>query len=52
MAVNAGHRLVIVNRDPTPYDEIAVEVIREPIGLALPRICAAVSEAARAADAG
>ncbi|GLW29164.1 SIR2 family NAD-dependent protein deacylase [Actinoplanes regularis] len=43
VAVNAGNRLVIVNRDPTPYDEIAVEVIREPIGTALPRICAALS---------
>jgi len=40
VAVNAGNRLVIVNRDPTPYDDLAVEVIREPIGTALPRICA------------
>ncbi|GAA0951503.1 SIR2 family NAD-dependent protein deacylase [Virgisporangium aurantiacum] len=38
VAVNAGNRLVIVNRDPTPYDAIADEVIREPIGEALPRI--------------
>jgi NAD-dependent deacetylase len=30
--------VVIVNADPTPYDELAVEVIREPIGTALPRI--------------
>ena len=43
VAVNAGHPLVIVNRDPTPYDDLAVEVIREPIGEALPRICAALS---------
>ncbi|HEX8627981.1 MAG TPA: Sir2 family NAD-dependent protein deacetylase [Catenuloplanes sp.] len=43
VAVNAGHRLVIVNRDPTPYDDLAVAVIREPIGTALPRICAALS---------
>ncbi|WP_436535422.1 SIR2 family NAD-dependent protein deacylase [Actinoplanes sp. HUAS TT8] len=49
VAVNAGHRLVIVNRDPTPYDDLAVEVIREPIGTALPRICAAVAEATRVA---
>jgi len=42
VAVNAGHRLVIVNRDPTPYDDLAAEVIREPIGAALPRICAAL----------
>ncbi len=45
VAVNAGHRLVIVNRDPTPYDDLAVEVIREPIGSALPRICAALGKA-------
>jgi NAD-dependent deacetylase len=45
VAVNAGHPLVIVNRDPTPYDELAVEVIREPIGVAVPRICAALAAA-------
>ncbi|AEV85564.1 NAD-dependent deacetylase [Actinoplanes sp. SE50] len=42
VAANAGHRVVIVNRDPTPYDDLAVEVIREPIGTALPEICAAL----------
>ncbi|RKR91735.1 NAD-dependent deacetylase [Micromonospora pisi] len=40
LAVNSGARLVIVNRDPTPYDALAVEVVREPIGTALPRIAA------------
>lgn len=48
VAVNAGHRLVIVNRDPTPYDDLAVEVIREPIGTVLPQLCAALAEAAPA----
>jgi NAD-dependent deacetylase len=48
VAVNAGHRLVIVNRDPTPYDDLAVAVIREPIGEALPRICAALGGITRA----
>lgn len=38
VAVDAGARLVIVNRDPTPYDPIATAVIRDPIGLAVPRI--------------
>ncbi|GAA5187376.1 NAD-dependent protein deacetylase [Rugosimonospora acidiphila] len=38
VAVEAGARLVIINRDPTPYDDLATEVIREPIGEALPRI--------------
>jgi len=45
VAVNAGNRLVIVNRDPTPYDDLAVEVIREPIGTALPRIAGALAAA-------
>ncbi len=48
VAVNAGNRLVIVNRDPTPYDDLATEVIREPIGTALPRICTALGRATRA----
>jgi NAD-dependent deacetylase len=46
VAVNAGNRLVIVNRDPTPYDDLADVVIREPIGTALPRICAELGDAA------
>jgi NAD-dependent deacetylase len=43
VAVNAGARLVIVNRDPTPYDHLADEVVREPIGTAVPRIVAALT---------
>ncbi|MFJ8579786.1 SIR2 family NAD-dependent protein deacylase [Micromonospora sp. NPDC093277] len=42
VAVRAGARLVIVNRDETPYDDLADEVVREPIGEALPRIVAAL----------
>ncbi len=38
IAVTAGARLVIVNRDPTPYDGAATAVIRDPIGDAVPRI--------------
>jgi NAD-dependent deacetylase len=38
VAVEHGALLVIVNRDPTPYDELATEVISEPIGVAIPRI--------------
>jgi len=30
--------VVIVNADATPYDGLAAEVIREPIGTAVPRI--------------
>ncbi|MHC3468803.1 SIR2 family NAD-dependent protein deacylase [Streptomyces sp. 7R007] len=32
VAADHGARLVIVNAEPTPYDELADEVIREPIG--------------------
>ncbi|MEU0506933.1 Sir2 family NAD-dependent protein deacetylase [Nocardia sp. NPDC005998] len=38
IAVDSGADLVIVNAEPTPYDGIATEVIREPIGTALPRL--------------
>jgi NAD-dependent protein deacetylase/lipoamidase len=38
IAVASGAVLVIVNADPTPYDGLAAEVIREPIGAAVPRI--------------
>lgn len=38
LAVRRGARLVIVNAEPTPYDAVADEVVREPIGEALPRL--------------
>jgi NAD-dependent deacetylase len=38
VAVRAGAQLVIVNRDPTPYDPLATAVIREPIGQAVPML--------------
>jgi NAD-dependent deacetylase len=37
-AVEAGARLVIINAQPTPYDELADAVLREPIGTTLPRL--------------
>jgi NAD-dependent SIR2 family protein deacetylase len=37
-AVRTGAALVIVNRDRTPYDGIATEIIRAPLSEALPRI--------------
>jgi len=43
VAVESGARLIIVNRDPTPYDDLAAEVIREPIATAVPRIAAALA---------
>jgi NAD-dependent deacetylase len=38
LAVRTGGRLIIVNRDRTPYDRLAAAVIREPIGTAIPAI--------------
>ncbi|MFD8214282.1 NAD-dependent deacetylase [Streptomyces sp. NPDC059697] len=38
VAADNGARLVIVNAEPTPYDERADEVIRQPIGTALPEL--------------
>lgn len=38
VAADHGARLVIINADPTPYDDRADEVIREPIGTALPKL--------------
>jgi NAD-dependent deacetylase len=40
-AVRGGGALVIVNAQPTPYDEQAAAVVREPIGAALPALVAA-----------
>jgi NAD-dependent deacetylase len=42
MAAQHGARLVIVNADPTPYDDLADEVVREPIGTALPALLYAI----------
>ncbi|MEJ8638311.1 MULTISPECIES: SIR2 family NAD-dependent protein deacylase [Streptomyces] len=42
IAAEHGARLSIVNADPTPYDELADELIREPIGTALPKLLAAL----------
>ncbi|NJC83360.1 SIR2 family NAD-dependent protein deacylase [Planosporangium mesophilum] len=41
VAHGLGTRVVIVNAGPTPYDEIADAVVREPIGEALPALLAA-----------
>ena len=38
LSVTAGAALVIVNADATPYDGLATEIVREPIGTAVPRI--------------
>jgi NAD-dependent deacetylase len=40
IAVGSGARLVVVNAQSTPYDDVADLVVREPIGTALPRVLA------------
>ncbi len=43
IAADSGARLVIVNAEPTPYDDMAAKVIREPISQALPRLMHALT---------
>ncbi|MFH9133373.1 SIR2 family NAD-dependent protein deacylase [Streptomyces sp. NPDC017524] len=45
VGIAAGHgaRLVVVNAEPTPYDELADEIVREPIGVSLPKLLAGLS---------
>ncbi|MEU9344193.1 Sir2 family NAD-dependent protein deacetylase [Streptomyces sp. NPDC048278] len=38
VAADHGARLIVVNAEPTPYDELADQVVREPIGTALPQL--------------
>jgi NAD-dependent deacetylase len=38
VALQVGARVVIVNGSPTPYDDVAHAVVREPIGTALPAL--------------
>jgi NAD-dependent deacetylase len=38
LAARAGAELIIVNRDPTPYDRSARRVIRDDITAALPAL--------------
>lgn len=38
LAARSGARLIIVNAEPTPYDDLADEVVRDPIGEAVPRL--------------
>jgi NAD-dependent deacetylase len=49
VALEAGARLVIVNRDPTPYDRLATAVVSAPIGEAVPAIVDQALSAAAAA---
>ena len=40
LAKAAGARVVIVNAEPTPFDDLADAVLRQPIGEILPLLCA------------
>jgi NAD-dependent deacetylase len=44
VAADHGAKLIIVNAEPTPYDDRAGEVIREPIGTALPKLLRELSK--------
>lgn len=44
IAADHGARLIIVNAEPTPYDDRADEVVREPIGTALPALLGTLTE--------
>jgi NAD-dependent deacetylase len=39
VAIAAGVRVVIVNAEPTPFDDVAGAVLRAPIGEVLPALC-------------
>jgi len=41
IALDAGARLLIINAEPTQFDEVADAVIRAPIGEVLPWLCGA-----------
>lgn len=43
VAADHGARLIIVNAEPTPYDDRADQVVREPIGTALPALLGALA---------
>jgi NAD-dependent deacetylase len=45
IAIDVGATVVIINRDPTPYDHLAAAVIRDPIGTALPRVTRQIIQA-------
>ena len=43
IAKAAGARVVIVNAEPTPFDDMADAVLRKPIGQVLPMLCSRAS---------
>ena len=49
LAKAAGARIVIVNGEPTPFDEQADAVLRAPIGQVLPALCGSERSTSRSA---
>jgi NAD-dependent deacetylase len=49
-ALAAGIRVVIVNAEPTPFDEMVDAVLRQPIGEVLPELCGETARAPSAAS--
>jgi NAD-dependent deacetylase len=47
LAEAAGARVIVINAEPTPYDDVADAVLREPISTVLPGLVQAVSTADR-----
>ncbi|MEV2278722.1 Sir2 family NAD-dependent protein deacetylase [Nocardiopsis sp. NPDC049922] len=47
VAMMARASLVVVNAEPTPYDDFAGAVLRDPIGTVIPALVRRVTEAAR-----
>jgi len=45
IALEHDARLIVVNAEPTPYDELAAEVLREPISTALPALVRRLTDA-------
>ncbi|MFB7498546.1 NAD-dependent deacetylase [Streptomyces sp. NPDC056161] len=46
VAADHGARLIVVNAEPTPYDDRAHEVVREPIGTSLPALLSRLADSA------
>ncbi|MFD8237346.1 NAD-dependent deacetylase [Streptomyces sp. NPDC059696] len=47
VAADHGARLIVVNAEPTPYDDRADEILRDPIGTALPQLLRRLGDTAQ-----
>jgi len=46
LAAQSGARVIVVNAEPTPYDQLAERVVREPIDAAVPLLLAELDQIA------